>query len=80
MNPLNWTHEHQLAGVVVSAFGGVLGVLLGFIHSPSFSTAQPWPVFVAWLSFPQSYWPWPLFAFFISGLIFYAVQLLRKSN
>lgn len=80
MNPVHWTGEHQLAWAVVCAGGAVLGVLLGFIHSPFFSLTQPWHVFVEWLSLPQSYWRWPLFSFLISGLIFYAAQLLRKSN
>ncbi len=78
MNPLRWKLEYQLACAAVCATGGVLGVLLGFIHSPSFSTSQPWHVFVEWLWFPQSYWRWPLFAFLISGLTFYAVHLLKR--
>ena len=80
MNPLHWTREHQLAWAIVCAFGTVLGVLLGFIHSPYFSMTQPSQVFMGWLSMPQSYWRWPVLGFVISGLIFYAVQLLRKSN
>lgn len=80
MNPLRWTHEHQLAWAVVSVVGAVLGLLLGFIHSPSFSVTESWHVFVGWLSFPEAYWLWPLFGFLVSRLIFYAVQLLRKSN
>jgi len=80
MNPLRWTREHQLAGVIVCVFGAVLGVLMGFIQSPLFFMPQPWHAFVEWVSFPQLQWPWPVFGFLISGLIFYAVQLLRKSN
>ena len=62
------------------AFGAVLGVLLAFIHSPFFSVTQPWQlsVFVEWLLLPQSYWPWPLLGFLMSGLIFYAVQLFKQ--
>jgi hypothetical protein len=80
MNPLHWTREHKIAWAVVCAFGAVLGVLLGFIHSPLFSLTQPWQVFVAWLSIPQAYWRWPVLCFLISGLTFYAAQLFRKSN
>lgn len=80
MNPLTWKREHQLAWAVISATGAVAGVLLGFIHSPYFSMSQPWQVFVAWLSFPDLYWPWALMGFLITGLTFYAVQLFRNSN
>jgi hypothetical protein len=38
--------EYQLVCAAVCAVGGVLGVLLGFIHLPSFSTPQSWRVFV----------------------------------
>jgi hypothetical protein len=79
MNPLHWKREHQIAWVVISAFGAVVGPLLGFIHSPLFMQ-QTWRGFVVWLSFPESYWPWPLFCFLITALTFYAVQLLRSSN
>jgi hypothetical protein len=80
MNPLHWTRPHQLAWAIVCLSGAVLGVLLTFIHSPLFWMAQPWPVFAEWLSRPQSYWLWSLLGFVVSGLIFYAAQLFRKSN
>jgi len=80
MNPLHWTREHQLALVVMSAFGAILGLLLGFIHSLVFSSTQAGQGFAAWLLFPESHWPWPLFGFLITGLTFYAAQLLRSSN
>jgi hypothetical protein len=80
MNPLHWTRPHQLAWAVISLLGAVLGVMLGFIHSPFFSIMQPWQVFVEWLSRPQSYWLWPSFGFLIAGLVFYAAQLFRKAN
>ena len=80
MNPLHWTREHQLSWAIISAVGAVSGILMGFIHSPYFSLTQPWNVFLEWLSSPQYYWPWSLFSFFITGIIFYTVQLFRKSN
>jgi hypothetical protein len=80
VNPLQWTGEHKIAWAVVCAVGAALGVLLGFIHSPIFSLTQPWHVFVQWLSLPSSYWRWPVFGFLMSGLVFYAAQLFRKSN
>ncbi len=82
MNPLQWTREHRLAWAVMCTFGAVAGVLLGFIHSQFFSLTRPGQMyeFGHWLSDPQTYWPWPLLGFFITGVTFYAVQLIRKSN
>jgi hypothetical protein len=80
MNPLHWTREHKIAWAVVSVVGIFLSVLLGFIHSPYYTMTQPWHVFVTWLSLPSSYWRWPVFGFLMSGLVFYAAQLFRKSN
>jgi len=80
MNPLHWTRQHQLAWFVISVIGAVLGLLLGFMHSPSFSTPQAGQGFVERLSFLESYWRWPLYSFLITGLTFYAVQMLRSSN
>jgi hypothetical protein len=77
-NPLLWTRQHQLAWAVISVAGAVAGLLLGFIHSSS--EPQTWDLFVAWLSFPELYWRWPLFGFLGTGLTFYVAQLLRRSN
>jgi fructose-specific phosphotransferase system IIC component len=80
MNPLHWKREHQLAWAIVSAVGAGLGLILGFIHSPFFSMSQTWQALTMWLSSLDSYWPWPLFGFLITGVTFYAVQLFRSSN
>jgi len=80
MNPLRWSHEHQHAWIVITVTGAIAGLLFGFIHSPFFALLQTWPAFLAWLSLPGSYWPWPTLGFLITGLTFYAVQLLRHSN
>lgn len=74
---MQWKRQHQFTLVIISAFGAILGLLLAFIRSPLFSMPQPWQAFVAWLAFPQSYWPWPLLGFLITGLAFYAAQLIR---
>jgi hypothetical protein len=80
MNPLLWKREHQHALIIISLFGTIAGVLLGFIHSPYFAIFGTWQAFASWLSNPASYWPWPLFGFIITGVTFYGVQLLRSSN
>jgi hypothetical protein len=79
-NPLRWTRPHRLAWAITSAVGAVAGLLFGFIHSPAFSGPQTWGAFVAWLSFPELYWRWPLFGFLGTGFAFYAAQLVRRTN
>lgn len=84
MNPLQnsllWTRRHQLAWAVISLAGAVAGLLFGFIYSPAFYGPETWGEFMAWLSFPELYWRWPLFGFLGTGLAFYAAQLVRRSN
>jgi hypothetical protein len=80
MNPFDWKPEHRHAWVVISLTGAVAGLLFGFIHSPFFTILQTWQAFAAWLSFPGSNWPWPVFGFLVTGAMFYGVQLLRRSN
>jgi hypothetical protein len=77
---LLWTRSHQLASAVMSLVGAVAAVLFGFIHSPAFYGPETWGAFMAWLSFPESYWRWPLVGFLGTGLAFYAAQLIRRSN
>jgi len=79
-NPLHWTRQHQLVWGGLSAFGAILGLLLGYIHSPYFSLVQNKQAFTAWLSISESYWSWPLFGFLVSSVTFYLAQLFRTSN
>jgi hypothetical protein len=80
VNPLHWTRQHQLAWLVISAIGAVLGLMFGFTYSPLLSMPLTWGAFAMWLSLPESYWQWPVYGFLITGLVFYAVQLFRSSN
>jgi len=80
MNPLHWTREHQLAWAVISAIGVILGLMLGFIHSPDFSMSQTWQAFEVWSSQPKSIWAWPSFGLLFTGLALYAAQLFRSAN
>jgi hypothetical protein len=84
MNPLQWKREHQIAGLVICAIGGVGGVLFAWIESSFHSMAVSnlsgeWSdytgVFLNWLWFGH-YWPWPLLGAIMAGLAFYAAMLL----
>ena len=80
MNPLHWTGEQQFAWIASSAIGAVIGLLIGFTHTPLFSRSQTLKAFVTWLSLPELYWQWPTFGFVLTGTIFYAVQYLRSED
>jgi hypothetical protein len=80
MNPWHWNRVHQVAWIVSSAIGAVVGLMLAFTHSPLFSGSQTLHAFVVWLSFPELYWQWPVFSFLVTGITFYAMQRLKSSN
>jgi hypothetical protein len=66
--------------MVVSAFGAVLGVMLGFINSPDFSLEQSTRYFMSWLERPVPHWPWAVGGFLLTAALFYLAQLFRRSN
>jgi hypothetical protein len=80
MNPSRWNREHQVAWIVSSAIGAVVGLMLGFTHSSLFSVSQTLHAFVVWLSSPELYWRWLVFGFLITGVTFYTIQLLKSSD
>jgi hypothetical protein len=79
MNPRHWYRVHQVAWIVSSAIGAIAGLMVAFTHSPLFSVS-PLHAFLVWLSFPELYWQWPIFSFLVTGITFYAMQLLKSSN
>jgi predicted branched-subunit amino acid permease len=80
MNPFRWTLTHQIAWLVVSLVGALLGVMLAFIHSDGFELAGPSQPLQPWLAHPESYEGWALACFFITAMLFYGAQLFRQSN
>ena len=88
MNPLQWSREHQLAGILFCILGAVGGVLFAWFESPFYALtrgalsgeyADPTRVFLTWLPYWELYWPWPLLGAAIAGLAFYAVELYRSN-
>jgi hypothetical protein len=80
MNPSHWNRVHQVAWIVSSAIGALVGLMLAFTHSPLFLVSQTLHTFVVWISLPKLYWQWPIFSFLVTAITFYAMQLLKNSN
>lgn len=82
MNPFNWKREHQVAFLVFTFLGVVIGMMIGWLWSP-FSHAQGSAVgiaFALWLQYPGSYWPWATFGALIGALGFYGCRLLTPAS
>jgi predicted branched-subunit amino acid permease len=56
MNPWHWNRVHQVAWIVSSAIGALVGLMLAFTHSPLFFVSQTLHTFVVWISLPKLYW------------------------
>lgn len=87
MNPLNWTRQHQVAGIAFCAVGAIAGVFFAWMdtplrqmssHSISGEWADPTGVFLIWLSHVRLYWPWPLMGACAAGLAFYGLLLIKQ--
>ena len=82
LNPLNWQHRHKIAWAVTMLAGGCAGMILGWFASPF---SQMWGadtgvLFLAWLHYPVTYWPWVLGGAIAGGLTYYAGDLLTGAR
>lgn len=82
MNPLEWKREHQVIWVVVILAGGVAGLLLGFLASPlsRMAGADIYVMFIAWLHYPQAFWPWVAAGAVTAGAAYYSADLLTGAR
>jgi hypothetical protein len=80
MNPWRWDRVYQVAWIVSCAISAIVGLMLAFTHSPFFSASQTLHAFVLWLLLPELYWQWPIFSFLVTGIVFYAMRLLKSSS
>lgn len=87
MNPLRWSTERKLAGLLFCALGALGGIFFAWLDSPlralsSHSVSGEWAdytdVFLVWLSHWHSYWPWLTFGTTAAAIGFYAVELSRR--
>jgi hypothetical protein len=79
---LTWKRAHQIAWVITMLAGGCVGMILGWFASP-FShmwRADAGTMFLAWLHYPMTYWPWVLGGAIIGGLTYYAGDLITGAR
>jgi len=82
LNPLAWKREHQIIWGFVILAGGVAGLLIGFLASPlsRMAGADIGLMFIAWLHYPQAFWPWVLAGAVTAGLAYYSGDLLTGAR
>jgi hypothetical protein len=57
MNPLRWTREQQLAGIIICFIGGVCGLLFAWMQSP-FHTLAVTNLSVEWADYSNVFLIW----------------------
>lgn len=82
MNPLDWKREHQIIWVIVILAGGVAGLLAGFLASPlsRMAGADIGVMFIAWLHYPEAFWPWVAAGAVTAGGAYYSGDLLTGAR
>jgi len=84
MNPLKWSRQHQIAGVLASLMGALVGLLFAWLESPFRrmslqSLSGEWAdysgVFLLWVK-NGLYQPWPILGAIVSALMFYFWRLV----
>jgi uncharacterized membrane protein YdcZ (DUF606 family) len=71
MNPLAWRHEHQLALLVATVVGVIVGLAVGYMyHHVQYATSQVW--LMSWSS-----GRWAVLGGVVGAAIVYVRQLAR---
>jgi hypothetical protein len=82
MNPLTWKRAHLFAWAVTIVAGALAGVIVGWLSSP-FSRGQGGntaALLIAWLHYPQAWWPFAAIGAVTGGLAYYSGDLLTGSR
>ena len=82
LNPLTWKRRHLMTWAALVLVGGVVGLVFGWAVSP-FSRVQQGDaqaMIVAWLHYPEAYWPYVAAGAVTAGLAYYAADLLTGAR
>jgi hypothetical protein len=82
LNPLTWKRRHLVTWAALVVLGGAVGVVFGWVISP-FSRVQQGDaqvMIVAWLHYPEAYWPYVAAGAVTAGLAYYAADLLTGAR
>jgi hypothetical protein len=67
---------------VICLLGAVIGLCFGYVliaaHARD-AASFAGTVFLTWISYPDNWWPWPMFGAVIAGLSYAACRTIRKS-
>jgi hypothetical protein len=82
MNPLTWKRVHLLAWAVTILAGALAGMIVGWLSS-SLSQVQgtdTGTMLVAWLHYPEAWWPFAAIGAVTGGLAYYSGDLLTGAR
>ena len=82
LNPLTWKRRHLVTWAALVVLGGAVGFVFGWVVSP-FSRLQQGDaqaMVVAWLHYPEAYWPYVVVGAVTTGLAYYAADLLTGAR
>ncbi|MES2471579.1 MAG: hypothetical protein V4601_01935 [Pseudomonadota bacterium] len=83
LNPTTWKRSHLKVWALLVIVGGIGGLIFGWFVSPFARLVQgnstP-EMIVAWLHYPQAYWPYIIAGAVVAGLAYYAADLLTGAR
>ena len=83
LNSLTWQRRHFLVWALLIMAGGVGGLVFGWFVSPFARLVQgdntP-DMILAWLHYPEAWWPYVGAGALVTGLAYYAGDLLTGAR
>lgn len=82
LNPLTWKRRHLMTWAALVLVGGAIGFVFGWAISPFsyIQKANRQDMIVAWLHYPEAYWPYVAAGAITFGLAYYAADLLTGAR
>ncbi len=83
LNPTTWKRSHLLVWALLVVGGGIGGLVFGWFVSPFARLVQgtsTQEMIVTWLHYPQAYWPYIIGGALVTGLAYYAADLLTGAR
>jgi hypothetical protein len=82
MNPLAWKRVHLLAWAITILAGALAGMIVGWLSSSlsQVQGADTGTMLMAWLHYPEAWWPFAAIGAVTGGLAYYSGDLLTGAR